>query len=223
MQRIQNFLDKYNNQLKQTAILKIKNFESCRNKNQINYYHPNDFRTLEEKKYSVQVGETIEDYFLNRSLFPDLWLNSNKFDSSDLYTYQYDIVDKKTDTRIEIKSFSQNTISFTTRDKNSIWYPGENIYHRGPCLDLTHPILGDADIIVFCKYSLLDDEFIKVKPVFLLNASNQIYLDRVANKSLTHYKKVINNKIIIGAPWIGLYTQNVKNWDYENSDTCRVI
>ena len=86
----------------------------------MNYSHPGDERSVEDKILNISIGETVEDYFINR--FDDLKLNGNKHNKEDLHSYSYDLFDIQNNLRIEVKTYSSNTISFTMRN-NKKWSP----------------------------------------------------------------------------------------------------
>ena len=188
----------------------IKQFNNCRTSGALNYSHPGDERSVEDKMLNISIGETVEDYFINR--FDDLKLNGNKHNKEDLHSYQYDLFDIQNNLRIEVKTYSSNTISFTMRN-NKKWSPKPGTYHQR-CLDLTHPINGSADIIIFCHYEMLNEFEIKITPTLIIDAELHI-LDKIGNKTLSHNTYTKNGKLYVGANWIGCNTNQVNTHNKE--------
>lgn len=214
------FYDKYKGVLKLKQDKRaLKPFELCRNKEAAYYSHPGDPRTLEEKMFQVQYGETIEDYLI--SICKDVYSNPNKFENNNLYSYSYDLVDYKNNLRIEVKGYSDPTISFTMRN-NKKWSPPPGKYHCS-CLDLTHPINGFADIILFCKVKVSGkkDKFLEIKPSLIID-SNLDSLAKIGNKSLKAGSIWKDGKEYVSANWIGLSTRQMEEYDIPGEGIRRI-
>lgn len=208
------FYEKYESCLKQQHYINLKSFEECRGQDLLSI---DDGRSEEEKKRSIIIGETAEDFICTTEFgFKHIILNRNKADKNYPFQYSWDVYDIDTGMRIEVKAYSSPTIQFTIRGQ-TIFSPPEGFIHKGPVVDLTQSIKhSKADIILFINCSKFDKDksAVCMKPTLIIDNNFEL-LKQIAQPQ-KNIKKVSFSKTgqpMISPYWIGTATYQVINLD----------